>query len=237
LRIRKPWPQLWVTGAKILIIVQGIFKLGNVLKDFLITGIIPFVTTHATAFKGALLAIGAVLAGAAIVGGILAIVGALSALINPITAIVVAVGLLGAAWASDFGGMRTATENLSASLKEGDIPGVLAGIRGGLAGVANAVADADSKATGLDLTTPLWPIESSMAIAEGALNRVIGTIQRVAAVFQITAAVISGIDLSGPITTVNDTLSATARFLMDVGTAALVSGAAIWTSIVTIWNV
>jgi len=68
-----------------------------------------FVSEHSEAFKGALIALGAVLAGAAIAGGILAIVGAITALFNPITLIVGGIALLGAAWSQNWGGIQEKT--------------------------------------------------------------------------------------------------------------------------------
>lgn len=67
---------------------------------------LQFVTDHWDAFQGALIAVGAVLAGAAIVGAIASLGATLAALANPITLIVGAVALLGAAWSSNFLGIR-----------------------------------------------------------------------------------------------------------------------------------
>lgn len=69
---------------------------------------IAFVMEHWEEFKGALIAIGAVLAGAAIVGTIVSIGAAIASLMTPIGLIVAAVALLGAAWAGDWLGIRTA---------------------------------------------------------------------------------------------------------------------------------
>jgi hypothetical protein len=65
-----------------------------------------FVSEHAEAFKAALIAIGAVIAGAAVAGAILSIAGTIAALANPITLIIVAIGLLAAAWTENWGGIR-----------------------------------------------------------------------------------------------------------------------------------
>lgn len=61
---------------------------------------VDFLMEHLDAVEGALVAVGAVIAGAAVAG-------AIASLANPITAIVVAIGILGAAWAEDWGGIRT----------------------------------------------------------------------------------------------------------------------------------
>jgi hypothetical protein len=67
---------------------------------------IAFVQAHSEEFKGALIALGAILAGAAIVGGITSIIGLLGALMNPIGLIIAAIALLGAAWAGNWFGIR-----------------------------------------------------------------------------------------------------------------------------------
>lgn len=65
-----------------------------------------FIVTHTEEIKGALLAIGAVLGGAAIVGAIAAIGGVIATLLSPVGLIIGAVALLGAAWAGNWGGIR-----------------------------------------------------------------------------------------------------------------------------------
>jgi hypothetical protein len=82
---------------------NALFKVGETIN----TVIVPFVQEHSEAFKAALIAIGAVLAGAAIAAGIASIGAAIAALANPVTLIVAAVGLLAAAWTEDWGGIRT----------------------------------------------------------------------------------------------------------------------------------
>lgn len=67
---------------------------------------IEFVREHADAFKAALVALGAVLAGAGIVAIIAAIVGVISNLINPITLILGAIAALAFAWQSNWGGIQ-----------------------------------------------------------------------------------------------------------------------------------
>jgi len=69
-----------------------------------------FVREHSEAFKTALIAIGAVLAGAAIASGVMAIGGAIAALANPVTLIIGAVGLLAAAWSENWGGIQEKTQ-------------------------------------------------------------------------------------------------------------------------------
>ncbi len=81
-------------------IVDKIFDFGKTISDLINNVIIPFVTEHAEAIKGAFIAIGAALAAAGLVSLIAAIA-------NPITLLIALVGLLGAAWAEDWGGIRT----------------------------------------------------------------------------------------------------------------------------------
>ncbi len=66
-----------------------------------------FVNEHSEGLKAALIAIGAILAGAAIVSGIMAVVGAIGLLLNPIGLVVAAIALLAVAWTEDWGGIRT----------------------------------------------------------------------------------------------------------------------------------
>lgn len=75
-----------------------------------IAQVVTFVSEHSEAFKGALIGIGAVLAGAAIAAAVAGIAGAIAALANPVTLIIAAAGLLGAAWASNWGGIQEKTQ-------------------------------------------------------------------------------------------------------------------------------
>ncbi len=75
----------------------------------LATTVGTFVSEHAEELKTALIAIGALLAGAAIASGIMSIAGAIAALANPVTLVIAAVGLLAAAWAGNWGGIQDKT--------------------------------------------------------------------------------------------------------------------------------
>ena len=77
-----------------------------------------FVSEHGEELKGALLAIGAALAAAAIVAGIMGIVGAITALLSPVGLVIAIVGLLGAAWAGNWGGIQEKTKAVLAWLDE-----------------------------------------------------------------------------------------------------------------------
>lgn len=81
-------------------------RLANSLAGVVKT-IVPFVKKHSKAFVAAIAAMGAVITAVAVIGGIMSIGAALVALINPLTLIVAAVGLLAFAWQEDFLGIRT----------------------------------------------------------------------------------------------------------------------------------
>lgn len=83
----------------------------------LIAQVVAFVTDHSEAFRGALIAIGAVLAGAAIAAGITAIVGALTAFATGIGPIILLVGLLGAVVAENWDVIQAAILNAWAQVK------------------------------------------------------------------------------------------------------------------------
>lgn len=92
--------------------VVWIQNLAGVIGGFVTGTLIPFVQAHLEELKGALIAIGAVLAAAAIVTGIIAIAGAVAALANPITAVIAVIALLGAAWAGNWGGIQEKTASV-----------------------------------------------------------------------------------------------------------------------------
>lgn len=94
-------------AGKITAVLTKIVELKDIIVGFIQSTVIPFVQEHSEAFKGAFIAIGAVLAGGAVLGAIIAIGGVIASLINPITLVIGAVALLGAAWAEDWGGIRT----------------------------------------------------------------------------------------------------------------------------------
>jgi len=79
--------------------VDQIMNVADAIGKFINETLIPFVTQHAEEIKGAVIAIAAVLAGA----GIVALIASIA---NPIGLIVALVGLLGAAWAGNWGGIR-----------------------------------------------------------------------------------------------------------------------------------
>ncbi len=83
-----------------------IMEFAKTIRDFVQGTLIPFVTTHAEEIKAALIGIGAALAAAGIVALIAGIVSAFNPVTAIIAAVVAAVGLLSAAWAGNWGGIR-----------------------------------------------------------------------------------------------------------------------------------
>lgn len=69
--------------------------------------IVPFVKKHLKGFQAALIALGVVLTGLAIAGGLISIAGALMTLLNPITLVIAGIALLAFAWEEDLFGMKT----------------------------------------------------------------------------------------------------------------------------------
>lgn len=111
----------WAFGeslGKTLYKIAGVIgDVVGVFKEFIGT-VVDFISDHGPAFRNALIAIGAVLAGAAVLGGILSLVGAIAAIANPITAIIGAIALLAMAWTEDWLGIRsTVTEAWNTYIK------------------------------------------------------------------------------------------------------------------------
>jgi len=90
--------------------LEGITDATESILTFIRDALIPFVQQHAEEFKAALIAIGAVLAGAAIVSGLVAIAGALNPVTLGIMAVMAVAALLGAAWAGNWGGIQEKTQ-------------------------------------------------------------------------------------------------------------------------------
>jgi TP901 family phage tail tape measure protein len=82
---------------------------GNILDT--INTAIEFLNENFEAFKGAIIGVGIALAGAAIAATIAGITTAVVALANPITAIIAAAALLGAAWSENWFGIQETTQS------------------------------------------------------------------------------------------------------------------------------
>gem|GEM_PF-2806044 len=87
-------------------LADGFISLTQAVGSFVNDTLIPFVTQHSEEIKAALIGIGAALAAAGIVGIIAGIIAAINPVTVVIAAIVAAVGLLSAAWAGNWGGIR-----------------------------------------------------------------------------------------------------------------------------------
>ena len=96
-------------------VADKIISITNAISGF-ITSVSTFVRDHAEAFKGALIAIGALLGGAMLVTGITTLATAIGTLTSPVGLIIMAVGLLGAAWAGNWGGIQEKTQAVIAWL-------------------------------------------------------------------------------------------------------------------------
>ncbi len=90
-------------------IAAKIIEITTAISGF-VQQIVTFVTEHSEAFKGALIAIGAVLAAATIASAIMGIGSAIATLASPVGLIIGAVALLGAAWAGNWGGIQEKTQ-------------------------------------------------------------------------------------------------------------------------------
>jgi phage-related protein len=90
-------------------IATKIIEITTAISGF-VQQIVTFVTEHSEAFKGALIAIGAVLAAATIASAIMGIGTAIATLASPVGLIIGAVALLGAAWAGNWGGIQEKTQ-------------------------------------------------------------------------------------------------------------------------------
>lgn len=88
-------------------VVTKINEIASAITSFVQEQVIPFITEHAEALKAAFIGIAVVLGAAAIASTITGIAAAITTILNPITLIIVAVGLLAAAWMKDWGGIRT----------------------------------------------------------------------------------------------------------------------------------
>lgn len=105
-------------ATQIMGVIDGFIWLKDTISEFVTTILIPFVQEHWESIKAALIAVGAILAGAAIVSGILSIAAAIAALFNPITLIIGAVALLAVAWTQNWGGIQDKVESVLNFIRE-----------------------------------------------------------------------------------------------------------------------
>lgn len=99
-------------------LINQLSELATSIENF-VTPIIEFVTEHSDEFKGALIGIGAVLAGGVIVSVLGTIAGIVAALVSPIGLLVIGFAALGAA-ISHFGGIQQIMENIRTFIETTD---------------------------------------------------------------------------------------------------------------------
>jgi hypothetical protein len=104
-------------GKELYKIASVFVEFGQSIANFVTGTLVPFVKDHAESFKKALIAIGAVLAAAGIISGVMSIVGALAALVNPVTLVIAAVAGLAYAWEENFLGIRDVVSSVWDSIK------------------------------------------------------------------------------------------------------------------------
>ncbi len=95
-------------------LAEQVIAVADTIGKFITETVVPFVTEHSEAFKGALVGIAVAAAGLMIFG---AIAGLIATLTNPITLVIAAIGLLGAAWATNWGGIQDKTNAVIGFLK------------------------------------------------------------------------------------------------------------------------
>jgi phage-related protein len=97
-------------AGTIMGVIDSFILIKDTITEFVTGTLIPFVQEHWEALKTGLMIVGAVLAGAAIVSGIMAVVAAIAALFNPITLIIGVIALLAVAWTQNWGGIQEKTQ-------------------------------------------------------------------------------------------------------------------------------
>lgn len=88
-------------------LAQRLRDVVTVIAEFVNEHVLPFVQKYGPELKGALIALAAAFGALMVIGAIVTLVGMLT---NPITLIIAAVGLLGAAWAGNWGGIQDKTK-------------------------------------------------------------------------------------------------------------------------------
>jgi len=103
--------------SKVNTVIDAFKKIKETVMSFVNDTLRPFIDEHWEELKGALIAVGAVLAGGLIVSGIAAIGAAIAALLSPIGLLIAGAALLGAAWAGNWGGIQDKTRAVIDFLK------------------------------------------------------------------------------------------------------------------------
>jgi hypothetical protein len=90
-------------------IAEKVMGVAEPIHEFVTEIVLPFARDHAEELKGALIGIGIVLGGAALIGGIAAVGAALATLLSPVGLVIAGAALLGAAWRGNWGGIQEKT--------------------------------------------------------------------------------------------------------------------------------
>ena len=138
-------------GALLLTTTRAFAELATTVRDFVQQTLIPLASEHAEALKGALLALGAVFGGAAVLGAVQSLTTALLGLTSALSPPLLAVMLLGAAWGANFGGMRDAVHQTAQALEERNLQGTLEGIGLALAAIPRGIAAWIGAQVGIDV--------------------------------------------------------------------------------------
>lgn len=199
---------------------DGFRAITKTISEFVQKQLIPFVQQHAEGLKKALLAIGAVIAAAAIATAIAGIAGAIASLVNPITLIIGAVALLAVAWTENWGGIQDKVKaawaiiepifNTLAGWLSSNLPGAWDTLRSTTETVVGFVSEfiTDKFGAILELVQENWPliqetIETVLGAVKAAVESVVGgivsfwqtnheTIERVArAVWDVFSTMVS----------------------------------------------
>lgn len=155
-----------------------ILEVAGAIQGF-VSQIAEFVGEHAEEFQAALVGIGAVLAAAAIAAAIAGIAGAIASLSNPVTLIIAAVGLLAAAWAGNWGGIREITQAVI-DWVGGAIQTLTGWFQTGLSWIQNLWAQHGPQAVGT--VQGIWAgiqtgFQAGLSWVQGAVQTVLGAIQ------------------------------------------------------------
>lgn len=165
------WALMSIFGPEIAVQFDSIIEKFTLIKDtileFVNNTLLPFINEHWEAFKQGLIAVGAILAGAAILGGILSIVGAIIALVNPITLVIAGIVLLATAWSQNWGGIQEKTAV------------VVEWIKGAISVFLDAIQDfwvAHGKEIMLTVENLWWAIQSIVQSVTEIISTVIGAV-------------------------------------------------------------
>lgn len=105
-RLKDPFEKVGVAFSKLSAAAEDTFGIISKAMQPFVDSIVKLAQDHMTAIEGAIKAVAAVLAGAGIVSILSGIGAAIAAISAPLTLVVAAAALFGAAWAENWGGIR-----------------------------------------------------------------------------------------------------------------------------------